>query len=228
MIKKIIKIFFTLLFFLIKKIFIRKNRVQHKIMDSLANKLHSIFLFTSFCTLYLSLLDFKIYSINFSSIIYTLLFFQFVIIIRYFNPKLLKEKKLQSNIVNKISRLSLIIFIFNWVVFSFSFAILFILITVMNIGLYVFIIKQVNKQKEQEEFKKQFGDGDYTKEDIINKHILNLFESNIDQNQLIRSEIKKQYRLMAKKYHPDVYKGDDKEKFASINSSYKFLLNLIK
>ncbi len=98
----------------------------------------------------------------------------------------------------------------------------------MNIGLYVFIIKQVNKQKEQEEFKKQFGDGDYTKEDIINKHILNLFESNIDQNQLIRSEIKKQYRLMAKKYHPDVYKGDDKEKFASINSSYKFLLNLIK
>lgn len=31
---------------------------------------------------------------------------------------------------------------------------------------------------------------------------------------------------MAKKYHPDVYKGDDKDKFTSINASYKFLIDL--
>ena len=33
---------------------------------------------------------------------------------------------------------------------------------------------------------------------------------------------------MAKKYHPDVYKGDEKDKFVSINSSYKFLNDYIK
>ena len=41
-------------------------------------------------------------------------------------------------------------------------------------------------------------------------------------------ELKKQYRIMAKKYHPDVYKGSDKDKFTSINQSYNFLIDLVK
>ncbi len=86
----------------------------------------------------------------------------------------------------------------------------------------------MNKQKEQAEFKKQFGDGKYSQKDIMKKHIINLFESDLEVNKLTRSDIKKQYRLMAKKYHPDVYKGNEKDKFTSINMSYNFLLDVVK
>ena len=95
MIKNILKIFLAIIFLLIKKIFVRENRVPHKIMDNLANKLHSIFIFTSFPLLYLLWFDIGINSIEINSFIYSILFVQFVIIIRYFNPEMLKEKHLQ-------------------------------------------------------------------------------------------------------------------------------------
>ena len=228
MIKKILKIILSILFFLTKKIFVRKNRVPHKIMDNLSNKLHSIFIFTSFPSLYILWFDINIASFYLNNLIYTVLFLQFVLIIRYYNPLMLEKKVFQSKIMNKINRLSLIIFILNWIFLSFLFSVAFLLISFINYGFYIFIINQINKQKAQEEFKKQFGDGDYSKEDIIKKHIQNLFESDLDINQIQRSEIKKQYRLMAKKYHPDVYTGTQKDKFTSINSSYKFLINLVK
>ncbi|MEA3512455.1 MAG: DnaJ domain-containing protein [Campylobacterota bacterium] len=228
MIKKIIGIFIAVVFLLIKKIFVRENRVPHKIMDSLANKLHSMFIFTSLPMLYLLWFDIYINSYSLNSFIYLTLFLQFVMIIRYFNPEMIKEKKLQSNIIKKISKVFLIIFILNWIFFSFLFALSFFIISIVNYGFYVFIINQINKQKEQEEFKKQFGEGNYSKQDIVKKHILNLFDADLDINNLTKSDVKKQYRTMAKKYHPDVYKGDEKDKFASINLSYQFLLDLVK
>jgi hypothetical protein len=94
--------------------------------------------------------------------------------------------------------------------------------------IYLFIINQINKQKEREEFKKQFGEGNYSKKDIIKKHIHNLFAADLDIKTLTRADIKKQYRIMAKKYHPDVYIGNETDKFASINLSYNFLLDYIK
>jgi hypothetical protein len=197
-------------------------------MDNFSNKLHSIFIFTSYLALYLLWFDIKIYSFSLNPPIYILLFLQIVIIIRYFNQKMLEKKALQIKIIRKINQLSLLIFIFNWIFLSFGFSLSFIIIVLLNNGFYLFIINQINKQKEQEEFKKQFGDGDYSKEDIVKKHILNLFESDLSIDQLTRGEIKKQYRLMAKKYHPDVYKGDEKDKFTSINLSYKFLIDLVK
>ncbi len=197
-------------------------------MDNISNKLHSIFIFTSFPALYLLWFDIYINLFSLNTAIYILLFFQFVMIIRYFNPLMLKEKKLQIGIIEKIKKLSLLIFIFNWIFLSFGLAFSFIIITFLNNGFYLFIINQIKKQKEQEEFKKQFGDGDFSKEDIVKRHILNLFESDLNVEQLTRGEIKKQYRIMAKKYHPDVYKGDEKNKFTSINSSYKFLIDLVK
>jgi len=228
MIKKIITISFAMLFLLIKKIFIRENRTEHKIMDNIANKLHSVFIYTSYTVLYLSLFDFKINSFDLNTIIYLLLFLQLVIIVRYFNKGMLDKKEFQTKLITRISKLHLIILILNWVFVSFGFAITFILVSVLNYAFYVFIIKQINKQKEQEEFKKQFGDGNYSKEDIVTTHINNLFEKNISINDLDKQQIKKQYRLMAKKYHPDVYKGDEIGKFESINSSYLFLLDLVK
>jgi len=141
---------------------------------------------------------------------------------------MLKEKKFQSNIMKKIKRFGLIIFIFNWIMFSFLFAFSFLILFLINNAFYVFIINQLNKQKEQAEFKKQFGEGEYSKKDILKKHIRNLFESDLDIKQLTRNDIKKQYRIMAKKYHPDVYKGNEKDKFTSINLSYNFLLDLVK
>ena len=228
MIKKILKIFLAIVLLLIKKIFVRENRIPHKIMDSLANKLHSIFVFTSFPVLYLLWFDISINSIAVNSFLYIILFLQFVIIVRYFNPEMLKEKKFQSNIMKKIKRFGLLLFIFNWITFSFLFAFSFLILFLINNAFYIFIINQINKQKEQAEFKKQFGEGEYSKKDILKKHIRNLFESDLDIKKLTRSDIKKQYRIMAKKYHPDVYKGEEKDKFTSINLSYNFLLDLVK
>jgi len=141
---------------------------------------------------------------------------------------MLKEKKFQSNIMKKIKRFGLLLFIFNWITFSFLFAFSFLILFLINNAFYIFIINQINKQKEQAEFKKQFGEGEYSKKDILKKHIRNLFESDLDIKKLTRSDIKKQYRIMAKKYHPDVYKGEEKDKFTSINLSYNFLLDLVK
>ncbi len=228
MIKNILKIFLALFLYLITKIFVRKHRVPHKIMDNIANKLHSIFVFTSLPALYIVWFDIYINSFDLNTIIYFALFIQFVLIVRYFNPLMLKQKKIQSKIIKQINKFSLIIFIVNWVFLSFLFSLTFLIMLLINYGFYIFIINQINKQKEQEEFKKQFGDGDYSKQDIVKKHIINLFESDLDINQIQRSAIKKQYRTMAKKYHPDVYKGDEKDKFVSINSSYKFLIDLVK
>jgi len=228
MIKKILKKLLTIVLLLIKKIFIKENRTPNKLMDSFSNTLHSLFIFTSFPLLYLVWFDVNINTFSINLPIYLISFVQLVIIVRYFNPQMLITKELQVNILKMIKKISLLFFIFNWIVFSFGFAFAFVFVLLLNNIFYLFIINQINKQKEQTEFKKQFGEGRYSKEDIVKKHIRNLFESDLGINQLTRSEIKKQYRTMAKKYHPDVYKGDEKDKFTSINLSYNFLLDLVK
>jgi hypothetical protein len=228
MIKKTIALFFVLIFLLLKKIFIKENRVPNKTMDNFSNKLHSIFLFSSFLTLYLLWFDITINNFEINQALYILLFLQIVIIVRYFNPQMLVVKNTQVKILKIINKISLLFFIFNWIIFSFGFAFSFILILLLNNLFYLFIINQINKQKQNAEFKKQFGEGDYTKEDIVKKHIVNLFESDLDIKNLTKSDIKKQYRNMAKRYHPDVYKGNKKDKFSSIHLSYKFLIDLIK
>jgi len=42
---------------------------------------------------------------------------------------------------------------------------------------------------------------------------------------ITKDEIKKQYKLLAKKYHPDVYK--DQEQMAKINNAYKIIMQYI-
>ena len=226
--KTILKTFFALLFIIVGKIFINKNRIPNKTMENVANKAHTYFLYTSFFTLYISLININIVSTSLDILLYSLLFLQSVIITRYFNQKMLEPKESQISTLKLINKISLITFILNWIFISFGFAVLFLFFLLLNNLLYIFIIMQIKKQKEQEEFKQQFGEGTYSKEDILNKHILNLFEKSIDISHLSKSDIKKQYRTMAKKYHPDVYKGDDTDKFRSINSSYKYLLDLQK
>lgn len=227
MIKKILAVFLALVVLLIKKIFVRDHPVPHKIMDPFANKLHSLFIYTSLGGLYASFIEVELFSYSLDSIIYLFLFLQLVIVVRYFNPKMLEEKESQIKLITTISRFSFLIFILNWIFFTFGFAVVFILATLINYGFYVFIINQLKRQKEQEEFRKQFGDGDYSKEDIVKTHIINLFEKELPLSELNKSMIKKQYRSMAKKYHPDVCQEEDKDKFASINTSYNYLLELI-
>lgn len=217
MIKKIITIFITFFLLLTKKIFIRENRVPHKIMDNLSNKLHSLFLFTSFLSVYITA----------NKIIYGLLFLQLVIIIRYFNKEMLVTKSIQVNIIKIINKLFIFIFILNWIFISFGTAFFSLVILLLNNGLYIIIINLINKNKEQDEFKKQFGEeGNYTKADILKTHIINLFEVEKDIKSITKQDIKRQYRAMAKKYHPDVYKGEKQEKFSSIHLSYKYLMNI--
>jgi len=226
--KTILKTFFALLFVIADKIFINKNRIPNKTMESVANTAHSLFIYTSFFTLYAALFDIKIVTTSLAMILYLLLFSQSVVITRYFNQKMLEPKESQVSTLKLINKIAFIIFLSNWIFISFGFALLFLFFLLLNNLLYIFIIMQIKKQKEQAEFKQQFGEGTYSKEDILNKHILNLFEKSIDISHLTKSDIKKQYRTMAKRYHPDIYKGDDPDKFRSINSSYKYLLELQK
>lgn len=227
MIKKILAFFLGFTLLVIKKIFVREHPVPHKIMDPVSNKLHSIFIYTSLGGLYASWIDIDIFSYQLDNIIYIFLFLQLVLIVRYFNPKMLEEKETQINLIKNISRFSFLLFIFNWIFFSFGFAVALLLMTLLNYAFYVFIINQLKRAKEQEEFRKQFGEGDYSKEDIVKTHISNLFEKDFPKEELTKSVIKKQYRVMAKKYHPDVCDESDKDKFASINSSYNYLLEFI-
>ena len=228
MIKNTLAILFALIFLVLKKIFIKKNRVPNKTMDAFSNNLHSLFLFTSFPTLYILWFDISINAFAINLPLYIFLFLHIVIIIRYFNPQMLIQKELQTQILQKIKKVALLLFIFNWIVFSFGFAMAFIAILLLNNIFYIFIINQINKQKEQAEFKKQFGEGNYSQDDIVKQHVYNLFESHIEINTLTKSDIKKQYRTMAKKYHPDVYKGNEKDKFSSINLSHKYLIDWVK
>ena len=228
MIKKTLAIFFALIFLILKKIFVKENRIPNKRMDNFSNVLHSLFIFTSFPIIYLLWFDLTINNIDLNLPLYIILILQFIIIVRYFNPQMLITKDTQVNLLQKINKVSLLIFITNWIFLSFGFSLIFIIVLLLNNLFYTFLINQIKKQKEQAEFKQQFGEGNYTKEDIVKKHIINLFESSKDINTLTKSDVKKQYRNMAKKYHPDVYKGDEKDKFNSINKSYNFLLDILK
>ena len=229
MIKKTLAIFFALIFLTLKKIFIKENRVTNKKIDNFSNKLHSIFIFTSFPILYLLWFNIKVYNVNINLPLYIIMTLHAIIIIRYFNPQMLITKNTQVKILKNINKLSLLLFITNWFLFSFGFAFSFFIVLLLNNIFYTFIINQIKRQKEQAEFKKQFGEeGKYSKEDIVQKHILNLFESSKTVESITKSDVKKQYRSMAKKYHPDVYKGKEKDKFTSINQSYNFLIDFIK
>lgn len=228
MIKRLLLIIFSVLFILTKKIFIKENRIPNKFMDNLSDKLHSLFIFTSLPAIYLLWFDIKIEIFSINTLVYILLFLQLVIITRYYNQRMLVSKKLQVGIIKRINKFNLLIFIFNWIVLSFGLAFLFLIVILINNVFYLFIINQIKKQKEQTEFKQQFGDGNYSKGDIVKQHIENLFEANLSLSELTKQDVKKQYRLMAKKYHPDVHKGDDKDKFSSIHLSYKFLMDFVK
>jgi len=228
MIKKTFAIIFALIFLLLKKIFIKENRLPNKTMDNFSNRLHSVFLYSSFPILYLLWFDISINKVSLTIPLYIFLFLQIVIIIRYFNSLMLVPKKSQIKTLQIINKLALFLFIGNWIVFGFGFTFAFLIILLLNNIFYTFIINQLEKQKQQAEFKKQFGEGNFSNEDIVQKHIINLFESKRTLETLTKSDIKKQYRNMAKKYHPDVYKGEEKDKFTSINSSYNFLLDHVK
>ncbi|MEA3316263.1 MAG: DnaJ domain-containing protein [Campylobacterota bacterium] len=198
-------------------------------MDNFSNKLHSLFLLTSFFTVYVTTSDIDINGFSLNIIMYSLLFLQMVIITRYFNSKMLISKNLQVKTTKIINKFFIFIFILNWIFISFGTAFFSLVILLLNNGLYLIIINLVKKSKEQEEFKKQFGeDGNYTKADILKTHIVNLFESERDIESITKSDVKRQYRAMAKKYHPDVYKGEQQEKFSSIHLSYKYLMDLKK
>jgi len=148
-----------------------------------------------------------------------------ILIIRNVNPLIFQKKEKISNITNQIFKYSLLIFIFNVFVFTWSFAFGVFIITVFGRLIYIELPKTQEKMKKQNEFKQQFNDynGEVNERTITQKHIENLFNKSISLESIDKTILKKQFRDMAKIYHPDKNNGEHDDKFHSIKQSYDFL-----
>lgn len=144
---------------------------------------------------------------------------------RKISPAVFQNKSIVVDIANILFRYSILIFIFNVFVFTWSFAFGLFFLSLVAKLLYIELPKAQERIKEQNEFKQQFGDlkGDINQDTITKKHIQNLFEKEITIEQIDQKVLKKQFRNMAKKYHPDANKGEHNDRFHSIKLSYDYL-----
>lgn len=221
-IKLLIKKSLSFATFFFNKIFIRPNskNIQEPFFNNLSNYAHSFFIYTLPFSYYLAIFDTYLFSKSINLYIFTLLFFQILITVRYINPLLLQEKKTQIDIVLKINKVSLLIFIGHWLLFSFWLAFVFLLITFLFNIIYISILK-IGKHNTQDEYSPHFHNNYHFK-----KHLNILFESPFNIEDLTLPILKKQFRKMAKKYHPDVNNANS-DKFIEIKKSYDFLKSYI-
>lgn len=210
---------------LLKLIFIKKTISTNRFNNKLFSSLHTIWLPIAIAAALLDTLD-VIDSLTSISII----LIHFILIIRNINPLMFKKKEKISVFANNLLRYSLLIFIFNVFVFTWSFAFGFFFLSVIGRLLYVELPNVQENMKKQEEFKQQFGeyDGNINEKAITAKHIENLFNKELSLDQIDEKILKKQFRDMAKLYHPDKNNGEHDDKFHSIKQSYDFLREKIK
>jgi hypothetical protein len=121
------------------------------------------------------------------------------------------------SIVSKLIKYSFIIYILYLILSNFT---TFLLILVsFCIIIYIFIYTQINKLKQNLNSKQNFNFN--FNQNSFHNFNENNFSQNIHNelkkakeffgfyNKPTKDEIKKQYRKLAKKYHPDVNNGDD-------------------
>lgn len=155
----------------------------------------------------------------------SIILIHFILIIRNINPLMFERKEKIANFANQILKYSILIFIINVFTFSWSFAFGILTLSVFARLLYVDLPASKEKMKQQNQFKEQFGEfsGEINEETIIKKHIENLFEKNIPLESIDATSLKKQFRHMAKIYHPDKNNGEHDDRFHSIKQSYDYL-----
>lgn len=209
----------------LKMIFVKNKVSTNRFNNKLFDTLHTAWLPSSLVLALLDTLD-LIGSLTSLSIILVHL----ILIIRNVNPFMFQVKEKISDFTNKIFRFSILIFIFNVFVFTWSFAFGVLLLTILGRMLYVELPKVQEKMKEQNEFKQQFSDydGRVDEQTITKKHIENLFESDVALSSIDEKILKKQFRQMAKVYHPDKNNGEHDDRFHSIKQSYDYLKQKIK
>lgn len=147
-------------------------------------------------------------------------------------PNLINKNNIaMAGFSNILFRYSIVIFIVNVLIFTWSFAFGVFFISFLAKLLYIEFPKAQERIKAQNEFKQQFGDINtdtkIDEETILKKHIENLFEENIPFETIDNSMLKKQFRKMAKIYHPDTNAGEHNDRFHSIKLSYDFLKSKI-
>jgi len=205
---------------LLKKIFVKDRPSTNKTINNIFSFLHTIWLPSSivFATLdTIGTID-SLTSVSIVSI-------HLILIIRNVNPLMFQKKEKISNFTNGIFRFTILLFIFNVFVFTWSFAFAILLLSLIGRLLYIELPKSQEKMKEQNEFKQQFNDfdGDINDTTITKKHIENLFEKDIALENIDQKSLKKQFRDLAKIYHPDKNNGEHNDRFHSIKQSYDYL-----
>lgn len=205
---------------LLKKIFVKDRPSTNKTINNIFSFLHTIWLPTSIVLATLDTIG-TISSLTSISIISIHL----VLIIRNVNPLMFQRKEKISNFTNIIFRFTILLFIFNVFVFTWSFAFGILILLVIGRLLYIELPKSQEKMKEQNEFKQQFDDfdGDINDATITKKHIENLFDKDISLDSIDQKLLKKQFRDLAKIHHPDKNNGEHNDRFHSIKQSYDFL-----
>lgn len=146
-------------------------------------------------------------------IIYIIILFKNVLtedVIKYKNNK-------NEKIVNFFINITIFIIVLFSIAFKFKLLINYIIILFLNILIYKIIPMNINNNQENNKF------------DLI-KHFEVLYEKDIkyiNYKNLKLNEIKKQYKKIAKKYHPDLYKKDN-NKFIKIKESYEVIIKYYK
>lgn len=210
---------------ILKLIFVKKTISTNKTINNFFNFIHTTWLPVALILAVLDMLDIISTLTSFSVILVHL-----ILIIRNINPSMFIVKEKISKFSNTLFRFALLIFIFNVILFTWGFGFGFLAITILGRILYIDLPRSQEKMKEQNEFKQQFGDydGSLNEKAIMKKHIENLFEQDIDIDSLDQATLKKQYRQMAKVYHPDKNDGEHNDRFHSIKQSYDYLKAKVK
>lgn len=148
-----------------------------------------------------------------------------ILVIRNINQLMFVKKQRLIKVTQTLLKFSILIFIFNVIMFTWSFAFAFFFIVLFGRLLYVELPQTEEKMKQKDQFKQQFGDfeGPLNETNITNKHIENLFEQEIALESIDEKTLKKQFRSMAKIYHPDKNNGEHDDRFHSIKQSYDYL-----
>lgn len=130
------------------------------------------------------------------------------------------------NKINKDSKKESVFKEFNLLINSYN----IILINLCNNSINKDYIDRMFKELNQklENSKNNYNHKAGVSADTINQSLIFIFETkNISKDKINLKSIKERYKILAKRYHPDMVNGDE-EKFKELNNHYQLLLKKFK